>query len=68
MRYTFGLKTGVYDYHNSDMIGGTLITLGGSGEDDNDDHSAPGFTVKHLYTRLNDDFWERLDRAGGNDI
>ena len=64
VRYTFGLKTGVYDYHNSDMIGGTLITLGGSGEDDNDDHSAPGFTVKHLYTRLKDDFWERLERAG----
>lgn len=59
VRYTFGLKTGVYDYHNADMLGGTLITLDGA---DN------GFTVKHLYTRLKDDFWERLDRAGGNDI
>lgn len=61
VRYTFGLKTGVYDYHNADMLGGTLITLNGNG-----DHPEPGFTVKHLYTRLKDDFWERLDRAGDN--
>ena len=38
IRYTFGLKTGIYDYYDKDSIGGTLITLDGS-----------NFTVKHLY-------------------
>ena len=51
IRYTFGLKTGVYDYHNDDMLGSTLITLGGSGAD-----KAGQFTVRHLYTRLRDNF------------
>ena len=86
VRYTFGLKTGVYDYHNSDMIGGTLITLtgenggapgenggahgenGGAPGENGGAHGEtadrPGFSVKHLYTRLKDDFWERLERAG----
>ena len=79
VRYTFGLKTGVYDYHNSDMIGGTLITLTGenggahgenggahdeSGGAPGETADRPGFSVKHLYTRLKDDFWERLERAG----
>ena len=41
VRFTFGLKTGLYDYHNDDMVGSTLITLDGEGS---------GFTVKHLYT------------------
>ena len=78
VRYTFGLKTGVYDYHNSDMIGGTLITLtgenggapgenGGAHDESGGAHGEtagrPGFSVKHLYTRLKDDFWERLERA-----
>ena len=65
VRYTFGLKTGVYDYHNSDMIGGTLITLTGeNGGAHGETADRPGFSVKHLYTRLKDDFWERLERAG----
>lgn len=38
VRYTFGLKTGIYDYYDKDSIGGTLITL-----DETD------FNVKHLY-------------------
>ena len=38
VRYTFGLKTGLYDYYLKDSIGGTLITL--------DDKR---FSVKHLY-------------------
>ncbi|MBR7062356.1 MAG: hypothetical protein IKI42_04920, partial [Clostridia bacterium] len=68
-----------YDYHNSDMIGGTLITLtgenggapgenGGAPDENGGAHGEtadrPGFSVKHLYTRLKDDFWERLERAG----
>ena len=38
VRYTFGLKTGLYDYYLQDSIGGTLITLDGN-----------NFSVKHLY-------------------
>lgn len=27
VRYTFGLKTGLYDYYDPESIGGVLITL-----------------------------------------
>ena len=27
IRWTFGLKTGTYDYHEKEKLGGTLITL-----------------------------------------
>lgn len=37
IRYTFGMKTGTYDYHFADAMGGTLITLRGG-----------DFTVEHL--------------------
>lgn len=42
IRMTYGLKTGTYDYHESDMLGGTKITIGG-------DNS---FTVEHLESEL----------------
>lgn len=77
VRFTFGLKTGVYDYHNADMLGSTLITLYGGNEavcGDGADNgaadnggkacSAAPFGVRHLYTRLKDDFWGRLERSG----
>ncbi len=51
IRYTFGLKTGVYDYHNDDMLGATLITLSGPGRGE--------FTVRHLYSEIIDDFWKK---------
>ena len=52
IRYTFGLKTGVYDYHNKDMIGSTLITLTGNAKG--------AFKVVHLPSVIIDDFWEKL--------
>lgn len=45
IRLTYGLKTSTYDYHDKDMLGSTLITLG---EQDG------GFNVTYLYTKLND--------------
>ncbi|MBR7078449.1 MAG: metallophosphoesterase [Clostridia bacterium] len=51
VRYTFGLKTGLYDYHNDDMVGSTLITL----KDPEDATGAPDFSVKHLYTAFSPD-------------
>ena len=41
IRYTFGLKTGLYDYHDPEAMGGTLITLNGR-----------SFTVKHEYCKI----------------
>lgn len=38
IRYTLGLKTGKFDYHDEESLGGTLITL------QNED-----FQVKHIY-------------------
>ena len=38
IRYTFGLKTGLYDYHEDDSLGGTLVTV-----------AKDGFTVAHQY-------------------
>lgn len=38
IRYTFGLKTGIYDYYDPTAVGGTLITLDGD-----------KFAVKHIY-------------------
>ena len=37
IRWTYGLKTGQYDYHTPGQVGGTLITLDGG-----------GFTVNHV--------------------
>ncbi|MBP5779628.1 MAG: metallophosphoesterase [Clostridia bacterium] len=48
IRYTFGLKTGLYDYHSSDMVGSTLITLTGAGRGE--------FSVRHLYSAIKDEF------------
>ncbi len=39
IRWTFGLKTGVYDHISVDMMGGTLATIGADG----------AISVKHLY-------------------
>ena len=39
VRLTFGLKTGVYDYHRDDMLGGTSVTLPEDGS---------GFTVRQV--------------------
>ncbi|MBE6688602.1 MAG: hypothetical protein E7588_04900 [Ruminococcaceae bacterium] len=41
IRFTQGLKTGLYDYHDKECLGGTKITL--SGHD---------FTVEHVYYPL----------------
>lgn len=41
IRVTFGLKTGTYDSHDSDMLGTTLLTL-----------TEKGGEVKHCYTEL----------------
>lgn len=40
IRLTFGLKTGVYDSYEEDMLGGTLITVAEGGTD---------FAVEHCY-------------------
>lgn len=40
IRVTFGLKTSTFDYHSSDMLGGTLITIENSDGD---------FYVEHVY-------------------
>jgi hypothetical protein len=37
IRWTYGLKTGQYDYHTPGQVGGTLITLNGE-----------SFTVHHI--------------------
>ena len=39
IRWTYGLKTGQYDYHTPGQLGGTLITLFGE-----------SFTVHHIPT------------------
>jgi hypothetical protein len=39
IRWTYGLKTGQYDYHTPGQVGGTLITLWGT-----------EFSVRHLPT------------------
>ena len=49
VRFTFGLKTGLYDYYDPDAIGGTLITLDGG-----------DFTVRHIYYSLGEDFEVRM--------
>lgn len=41
IRYTFGLKTGVFDYRDEEALGGTLITL-----------QKDLFEVKHIYYKL----------------
>lgn len=51
IRYTFGLKTGVYDYHDKDRIGSTLITVTGPKRGE--------FKVEHQYSEIIDDFWEK---------
>ncbi|MBR2335156.1 MAG: metallophosphoesterase [Clostridia bacterium] len=38
IRFTFGLKTGTYDYFHGDAMGGTLITIEGK-----------SFSVEHIY-------------------
>ena len=43
IRFTMGLKTGLYDYHDKDAMGGTLITLCGK-----------DFSVHHEYCRIAD--------------
>lgn len=43
IRFTFGLKTGLYDYYDKDAIGGTAITLNGK-----------DFKVEHVYYPLED--------------
>lgn len=43
VRYTFGLKTGFYDYHAKDMTGGTEIVV---------DMKDGGFTVRHEYVTM----------------
>lgn len=40
VRYTFGLKASLYDYHEPSMIGGTEITVGES-----------PLAVRHVYTQ-----------------
>lgn len=44
VRLTFGLKTGVYDFHDKNDIGSTLITLTGL--------QKGKFTVNHVYSEL----------------
>ena len=41
IRFTMGLKTGLYDYHDKEAMGGTLITISGK-----------GFSVKHEYCKI----------------
>ncbi len=41
IRFTMGLKTGLYDYHDKDAMGGTLITLCGK-----------DFSVNHEYCEI----------------
>ncbi len=43
IRYTYGTKTGVYDYHNGAMVGGTLIRMTADGQ----------FEVAHKYLDIN---------------
>ena len=38
IRFTFGLKTGTYDYYHGDAMGGTMIVLDGK-----------DFSVEHVY-------------------
>lgn len=44
VRLTFGLKTGIYDSYNKNDVGGTLISLNGSGRGE--------FSVRHIYSEL----------------
>lgn len=44
IRYTYGTKTGIYDYYNSSILGGTLIKL----KDNN------AFEVSHAYLNENE--------------
>ena len=41
VRFTLVTKTGLYDYHNGDIVGGTLATLSGK-----------SFAVEHLYCKI----------------
>ena len=41
IRITYGLKTGTYDYHSSDMLGSVKITL-----------SKADFNVEYLYSNI----------------
>lgn len=41
IRFTMGLKTGLYDYHDMDAMGGTLISV-----------QRDGFSVRHVYCRI----------------
>lgn len=41
IRWTFGLKTGLYDYHEKEKLGGTLITLS---------DQCSRFSVQHIYS------------------
>ena len=43
IRFTMGLKTGLYDYHDRDAMGGTLISLNGK-----------DFSVNHEYCTIKD--------------
>ncbi len=43
IRFTMGLKTGLYDYHDREAMGGTLISV-----------SRDGFAVKHEYCKIED--------------
>jgi hypothetical protein len=40
IRWTYGLKTGQYDYHEKDKLGGTLITLSDDARTFNIEHIA----------------------------
>ena len=42
IRLTFGVKSSAFDYHQPDMLGGTLITVAEGGE---------SFQVEHIYVR-----------------
>lgn len=44
VRLTLGLKTGLYDFHDKKDIGGTLISLLGSGEGE--------FSVHHVFSEM----------------
>ena len=44
VRFTYGLKTGIYDYHGNDMVGGTLIKVLSDG----------AFNIEHKYIDVQD--------------
>lgn len=47
VRYVFGTKTGIYDYHTLNKTGGTLLTM---------DEGLRSFTVKHIYLPMEESF------------